>query len=1093
MSINFNQGTTPGETFTEGGKTWTWDGEKWNLNNSFGPGGGGGVINGDDFVEIVGDTMTGDLLLKDDNGDTSPITPSSDEATAVHKKYVDDKINQIDLEVDIDHGAWAYEVPDVVDHVGTATLVIPSYIQQITPYTFEVQWEGGINESEVVIEWTAKRGGTDVSGDVFTTHVTRSYVGAAKVTATFTEEGEHEISCKITSDLSSEVVETSTSIVDVQFYDGIAKIGDIIISPKNNLIMGQMATYAPTNNGDADDVEYEFEATLKTPAQRVNVFDRKRCMDAFEKGIKGTIPDSDYAIQVESVLNALDRWEALIKYDDDLYWSLWYSSRKAPYDPNKPADDDYNLPWNGLYFDVSASSDQNSYTLATGGAGSDHDNSVNPAYEGVPGLPRSIRMWLNTHWANSDLTGESEQDYRFSYGKLWVHEIGHGLGLVNLPRGWYKFLSEDYPDEYYDLDKGFVYHESKFPRTVQAYREITGNNSFDRIHGKAPSEGHWPWMAQTFDGVTYPGWLGIMSTGPKIDKVCVGLLVDHGWVEVNPGTSEEDNPQIVNTFTSVADVETEDRYLRHVLSHYEDSQYYTPHHHEEAQFALGDTRWGGGVDIYEPANEDYWGSGVKDFTNPIESVNANEYSITIKTPSTWTIKTTGTSDTANDGPVIKSIDQVALSSDTRAIDLFVTPYDDTFVAKPNPGTYHLFDENGNVTGDYGLSKTIRISDTDLSGFEHTWGKISQNLEVDIKNLTDGDYLAGQITTIESDPSDDYIQLKVDLLDYKGFTVDGDEAEIKFVEGNNLFVKVAGDTMEGPLEMKPDTGKAKIIINGSSDTINDSSSVLEFRNQSVAGSDKYGVLEFHSDSNSQYFKFDENVDIGSNGLHSVGRVRFIADGTIQVNKTDKILFRNPANGNEGNASVEIQRAPNTRRTFAIRGKKPDDTEGDILSVYANNDGQGGDAINYVGKMVGGSNLINKDYVDYRYGPSRLNVIQHNSRWKSGTDPFSDSNFCTIDVDGNSTQYRDSIRGIVVYEGFGEGTTPGGVGGRSTRNLWRTGAYVEIVNPNNGGLWLSGKITNFSRNNGRVTIKFDRIWNEPFDFTQNQECNVFITGI
>jgi hypothetical protein len=314
-----------------------------------------------------------------------------------------------------------------------------------------------------------------------------------------------------------------------------------------------------------------------------------------------------------------------------------------------------------------------------------------------------------------------------------------------------------------------------------------------------------------------------------------------------------------------------------------------------------------------------------------------------------------------------------------------------------------------------------------------------------------------------------------------------------LEGNNLFVKVAGDTMEGPLEMKPDTGKAKIIINGSSDTINDSSSVLEFRNQSVAGSDKYGVLEFHSDSNSQYFKFDENVDIGSNGLHSVGRVRFIADGTIQVNKTDKILFRNPANGNEGNASVEIQRAPNTRRTFAIRGKKPDDTEGDILSVYANNDGQGGDAINYVGKMVGGSNLINKDYVDYRYGPSRLNVIQHNSRWKSGTDPFSDSNFCTIDVDGNSTQYRDSIRGIVVYEGFGEGTTPGGVGGRSTRNLWRTGAYVEIVNPNNGGLWLSGKITNFSRNNGRVTIKFDRIWNEPFDFTQNQECNVFITGI
>ena len=236
MGINFEPGLNVGDTLVEGGKTWVWDGEKWSLSGGSASGGGG--ISGD-YVEKIGDEMSGDLLLKDPKGDTSTISFSSDEATAVHKKYVDDRINQIDLEVDIDHGAWAYEVPGVVDHVGTATLVIPSFMQQITPYTLEVQWDGGINESEVVIEWTAKRNGTDVSGDVFTPHVTRSYVGAAKVTATFTEEGEHEISCKITSDLSSEVVETSVSTVDIQFYDGIAKIGDIvIISPKTNLHHG---------------------------------------------------------------------------------------------------------------------------------------------------------------------------------------------------------------------------------------------------------------------------------------------------------------------------------------------------------------------------------------------------------------------------------------------------------------------------------------------------------------------------------------------------------------------------------------------------------------------------------------------------------------------------------------------------------------------------------------------------------------------------------------------------------------------------------------------------------------------------------------
>ena len=304
-----------------------------------------------------------------------------------------------------------------------------------------------------------------------------------------------------------------------------------------------------------------------------------------------------------------------------------------------------------------------------------------------------------------------------------------------------------------------------------------------------------------------------------------------------------------------------------------------------------------------------------------------------------------------------------------------------------------------------------------------------------------------------------------------------------------FVRKRGDTMKGDLEIKPESGKAMITINGHSDDISDPASVLAFENQSVSGSDKNGLLEFHSNDTSQYFRFDEDVDLGSNGLHSVDHVRFIADGTIQVNKTDKILFRNPQNGNDGNAAVEIQRAPNTRRTFAIRGKKPDDTEGDILSVYANNDGQGGDAINYVGKMVGGSNLINKDYVDYRYGPGRLNVIQHKAKWKGGHDPFSDTNFCTIDADGNATEYRNSIEGIVVYENFGMNN----FGGRLTRNLWRTGSYVEIVNPNNGGLWISGKIRSFSRANGTVTIKFDRIWNEPYNFNQNQECNVFITGI
>ena len=408
-------------------------------------------------------------------------------------------------------------------------------------------------------------------------------------------------------------------------------------------------------------------------------------------------------------------------------------------------------------------------------------------------------------------------------------------------------------------------------------------------------------------------------------------------------------------------------------------------------------------------------------------------------------------------------------------------------------------DNGtaSVTDLYDNTTYIVLHNSDSTGnLDNQWTDADPGKLIQLYDRPDPDFILGTILEKDTNRFPGCVTFKIEIVNSSGSPTNNEP----FLSRLNIFeppsggdasdfVRKRGDIMKGDLEIKPESGKAMITINGHSDDISDPASVLTFKNQSVSGSDKNGLLEFHSNDTSQYFRFDEDVDLGSNGLHSVDHVRFIADGTIQVNKTDKILFRNPQNGNDGNAAVEIQRAPNTRRTFAIRGKKPDDTEGDILSVYANNDGQGGDAINYVGKMVGGSNLINKDYVDYRYGPGRLNVIQHKAKWKGGHDPFSDTNFCTIDADGNATEYRNSIEGIVVYENFGMDN----FGGRLTRNLWRTGSYVEIVNPNNGGLWISGKIRSFSRANGTVTIKFDRIWNEPYNFNQNQECNVFITGI
>jgi hypothetical protein len=53
MAINFPNSPTTGETFTENGVLYTWDGAKWTANKG----------NADLYVEKTGDTMTGELIV----------------------------------------------------------------------------------------------------------------------------------------------------------------------------------------------------------------------------------------------------------------------------------------------------------------------------------------------------------------------------------------------------------------------------------------------------------------------------------------------------------------------------------------------------------------------------------------------------------------------------------------------------------------------------------------------------------------------------------------------------------------------------------------------------------------------------------------------------------------------------------------------------------------------------------------------------------------------------------------------------------------------------------------------------------------------
>ena len=83
-TINFDPGSYIGEIVIVDGKSWTWDGKKWVLTDGF-------TTASDIFVKKEGDTMSGDLLLQDADGDPAEYDNLTDKSAAVNKKYVDEK------------------------------------------------------------------------------------------------------------------------------------------------------------------------------------------------------------------------------------------------------------------------------------------------------------------------------------------------------------------------------------------------------------------------------------------------------------------------------------------------------------------------------------------------------------------------------------------------------------------------------------------------------------------------------------------------------------------------------------------------------------------------------------------------------------------------------------------------------------------------------------------------------------------------------------------------------------------------------------------------------------------------------------------
>ena len=192
--------------------------------------------------------------------------------------------------------------------------------------------------------------------------------------------------------------------------------------------------------------------------------------------------------------------------------------------------------------------------------------------------------------------------------------------------------------------------------------------------------------------------------------------------------------------------------------------------------------------------------------------------------------------------------------------------------------------------------------------------------------------------------------------------DNDAVNKKYVD--TQFVNITGDTMSGDLIIDRSEGssdiEAGLILKGSRGNTNNSAATIKFDN---AQSTAKGYLTYRASGTSGYFKFNQDVDLNDKGLHSVARVRMQSDGFIGSGNQARIKIRD---GTNANAGAEIQRPGDGLRTFAIRGKaKSSGTVSDFFYAYGNS-GNGGDAINYYGKITDPKHIVTKEYVDSKAG-------------------------------------------------------------------------------------------------------------------------------
>ena len=174
----------------------------------------------------------------------------------------------------------------------------------------------------------------------------------------------------------------------------------------------------------------------------------------------------------------------------------------------------------------------------------------------------------------------------------------------------------------------------------------------------------------------------------------------------------------------------------------------------------------------------------------------------------------------------------------------------------------------------------------------------------------------------------------------------------------LRLESTNDPLKTVIEIKtPDFGAAALTLTGKRDNVNNATATITFRNQNDTAEAYVGYLTYRTSGSASLvtLSFNQDVDLENKGLHSVAQIRMQPGGYIGSGANPRLTFHNASSGNEGEGLLVVPRPSSARRSFAIRGNDATSTEKDLLFCYTNVTGP--DAVNYVGKMDSGNNLVN----------------------------------------------------------------------------------------------------------------------------------------